>query len=347
MSIRKIDFHAQWDQTNSHLRTPLPTTAQKARKVAWNILSFCIPFIGIGRLIGYAVGCLANRMTLPASHMSAERIETAKVNYNHFWKGPLTDKNHSIRSQFSAEEHTVITPDEAALNVKLIRHKDANAATPTIIYFNGNNQLALANSIPPWIISQSIERQTPCNFVFFDYRGVGSSKGVFKGAKDLVVDGSSVVQWVRDYLQTPPSHIHFYGHSLGGAVATQTQALDPDQFIGRHLNTCSFSSSDKMIACLFGEKRFGKFINTIFKNQGYSADSAAAFQKLKGQKLVVYHPHDEVIPFAASLQNAVHHDPAIALQPRPRWESLSKELNHNAPMEWHETDGIAQFLFGR
>jgi pimeloyl-ACP methyl ester carboxylesterase len=365
MTIQRVNFQAKWNTINSHLRPEVPTTAQKVGRVAWNIFSVVIPFIGLARLMGYGIGIAANRLILPAAKfIQPTRVADAKNKFNDFWHGPITLINVLARREFNAEEHTVITPDNAALSVKLIRHRSSDSSTiPTVIYFNGNFQLAMQDP-HPWTIQKAIETNTACNFVFFDYRGVGESTGTFNAAQDLVVDGSSIVQWVREYLHTPEDQIHFYGQSLGGAVAVQTQALDPQHLTGRHINERSFASLEKMAKSIFGSGCLGKLLSWVVKNQGHSADAAAAFGKLQGQKLVVYHPHDAVIPSNASLKSEVQDRGILhCLVPKSgsvqvrlpsgememrTYASLSKQRNHNAPLEWHEgaIEGMAQFLFG-
>ena len=183
MTIQNIHFQAQWNPTNRHLQTPVSTTARKASYAVGIFFSVIVPVIGLVRWMGYCVGRLANRLTLPAAHyIKPECLAKAKVNYRVFWEGPITDKNKLERSVFTAEDHTIVTPDGAALNAKLVRHKNSNGSTPTVIYFNGNFALSMDDP-NPWLLQKSIENETPCNFVFFDYRGVGDSKGTFNAAK--------------------------------------------------------------------------------------------------------------------------------------------------------------------
>lgn len=206
-----------------------------------------------------------------------------------------------------------------------------------------------------WLCQECIKNKTICNFSFFDYRGVADSKGPFKDPKNLVVDGSSIVQFVRAHLKTPPGQIHFYGVSLGGAIAAETQALDPDRLVGRHLNERSFASSDKLIKAISGSC-LGTLLSRIVKIQGYSINTVEAFDKLKGQKLVVYHPEDQAIPYSASLQQEIQHDAVICLEPRAGRretgetyaDASRRKYHHNAPATWYEgaADRMGKFLFG-
>lgn len=346
MSIENIYFETKWNDLTIHLANPEPTTTHKVQSVALNIFSILIPPVGLIRLTNYAVSRLANRMTLPAAHLiTKERFDAAKKKFQDFWSGPLTEKNQNIRSQYTLIHQTVITPDGAALKAVCMRHNDSNPNTPTVIYFNGNFQISIET--PTWILDKAIESNTPCNLVLFDYRTVGESKGEFKEAKDLIVDGSSIVEWVKHDIGTIPSQIHFYGFSLGGAISSLTKALDPEHLTGRLINDRSFSSSAKVIEARYGSGFYGYFMNWLFTQQGYSADPAVAFRKVQGEKLIIYHPDDAIIPTKASMQYAVQHDLAIRLEAKPGFEEQSKQRHHVAPLHWHvaAVERVVEFLF--
>ncbi len=75
---------------------------------------------------------------LPSAYGNAdERREVVKErdkNFRNVWMRSGSD--------FVGESATVITPDNVSLHVKLIKHKNSNASTPTIIFFNGNKYLS-------------------------------------------------------------------------------------------------------------------------------------------------------------------------------------------------------------
>ncbi len=358
MITTPVLYQTNWDNTNIHLKAPAETWRQTALDAAYFVLSIAIPLIGIARLIGYGIGKLANRVILPAaSQISEEDRKIAKEAYESFWKGPLNFKNRETREVFSALDYTVATPDQAHLRVKYLRHKDSTSSTPTVIYFNRNMELALSE-LKPWMVEQSMQQNIPCNFVFFDYRGVGESTGNFKSTKDLIVDGTSIVQWVQTKLEVPPDKIHFYGQSLGGAIAAETQATNPTVLTGPHLNERSFSSLDQMIrsfgGCVAGMLAY------ILRDQGYSLNPGEACKKLKGPKLFVHHPHDQIIPTEASLQKEMNPNQVMTLKPKQgqailggrerafTWEQISNQFAHNAPLDWHEgaVEKMRRFLLG-
>lgn len=346
MKIENKPFQASWNESNQHLRLPDLTTALKVKRVFWNVISVCIPPIGIVRYLCYKIGQIANKMTLPAAHfLTKDHLAKEKVKFEAFWKGPITDENRLVREHFELEPYTVITPDGIPLHATLFRNKKTVEETPTIIYFCANFQLSIET--PIWPLEQAIETNSIYNFVLFDYRGVGESQGKFTSARELIIDGSSIVEWVEKYLKTPPEKIHFYGFSLGGAIASLTQALNPKKWTGRNINERSFASSDKMVSERFGKGIRAKILNYIFKAQGYSADPSEAFKKLIGPKMVIYHPQDRVIPDPASMQTTVHHSNTICLIPKTEHKEEAIKISHIAPLSWHEgaLEAMIQFLY--
>lgn len=346
MTIESICFEANWNETTIHLASPEPTTQDKVRRAVFNIFSVLLPPLGIARLLNYGIDCFANRVSLPSAHyISKTHFERATKQFNEFWEGPITEKNEALRKNYTLIRGTVITPDKSALKAVCMQYKDSTPETPTVIYFNGNFQLGIET--PTWILSKSIEAHCPCNFVLFDYRGVGASTGAFKGAKDLVIDGSSIVEWVKQKIGIKTHQIHFYGFSLGGAISSLTKALDPTHLTGRLINDRSFSSSHKVLEARYGSGMFGRMVNWLFAKHGYSADAMAAFQEASGEKMVIYHPDDAIIPTEASMQYAVHHNLAIRLEPKPGFEEQSRENHHVTPLHWYDTaiERVVEFLF--
>lgn len=326
----EIPFEAVWLDTTLELKTPTMTTAEKVGCVACALISYVYPIIAFACLAGWGFSRLANRIArskmLPIAYEPLnERQLHAKKDFENFFNSQTT---------FELHPQTVITPDGARLSAMWVKDTRADEHTPTMIYFNCNFQVY--QEFHTRLITESINSGTPCHFVLFNYRGVDDSTGTLQSGNDLVIDGSSIVQWVRSQIKTPPDRIHFCGLSLGGAIALMTQALDPE-LTGRNINYNSFSSSTKILSALYGDGLAGRLANYIFEWQGYSADPAAAFGKIRGEKLILVNPDDMVIPHEASLQNEVHHDNVLELKPMAEYMDLSKELGHHAaPIEWHE-----------
>lgn len=354
MTAENIQFKAEWTLKNRHLETPTFTLAEKVAGLALVIFLGLLPLYGLvlgaSYLLSWGASQITNRIasskTLPSAHPPTEE-ETkvricAKLAFEALWKGPLG-------KHFEPIYQTIITPDGAQLQAVWIKHKKATKDTPTLIYFPGNFQIF--QQFPDWPFHKSIETNTPCHFVLFNYRGVDGSTGFVRNSKDLTLDGDAVVQCIRKVIGTRPENILFYGLSLGGAVALETQALDPDTFTGRTVNHNSFASSNKMIALLFNTWPFKQLATWAFSWQGYSANPAEAFKKLKGEKLIVVNFEDGIIPPTATLQTEVQHDNVLILEPEDQFKDESEKVwrHHAAPLEWHKgaIDRVWDFLFGR
>ncbi|HSX13805.1 MAG TPA: CocE/NonD family hydrolase [Chlamydiales bacterium] len=344
MSIENICFETSWNDSTIHLA---PQAARdRITQIAIDVFSILFPPLGIARLVNYAVVDFANRLALPAAqNMRVDHVYKAVKNFYSYWNGPIKEENRFIRENYHLVEQTVLTPDKVAIKAICLQHNDCAPDMPTVIYFNGNFQLCIET--PTWILEESLKNGSPCNLVLFDYRGVGESLGQFKRTNDLVIDGYSVVEWVREKIGTRPENIHFYGFSLGGAIATLTKALDPECLTGRLINDRSFSSSDRVLNHRYGF--LGKLLHYIFDYNGYSADVSANFAKVSGEKMVIYHPDDDVIPFDAGMHLMNQQDELICLQPKPTLVEESKAYNHVAPLNWHETavERVMDFLFPR
>jgi hypothetical protein len=338
MTVQKIHFQARWDDTNKHLET-VPPGALSLRVRIQNLVYSLFTITPI------ITGMIANRALLPP--VALVHLTLSKKKFETFWFGPITEENRKIREHFTVETKSIATPDGAVLHVFWVRHKEATPESSTIVYFNGRAQLATAER-NRWLLEQSIEHGIPYNFVFFDYRGIGESTGTFRAAKDLVIDGSTVIQWVREHLHVPADQIHFYGYSLGGAVSVATKALDAEHLTGRLVNERSFATFEKVIQSWF--RFLGRGSTLLAKmvySQGYRLDVDVPWKILQGKKLVVYHPKDPIIPASAGLYQIVSGDEVLLLEAKPEHQILTRFLPHNAPLDWFSTAGrITDFLFG-
>lgn len=289
-------FYAQWKSLPASLRPPVLTTAQKVWRILWNILSVLIPIIGLTRLAAYGAAVLSRRLLLPAAYYSAE--------FKEMWEQQFQCICRFRSSDFEVVPTQVVTPDGAALSTTLFRHRKGNEATPVVIDFQGNASLKGMGSWD-WILQDSIDKNIPVNLVVFDYRSVGKSTGTFTRPKDLVVDGSSIVDWIRTVMKTPDDRINLYGMSLGGAVAVKTMAAD-ERLTGWIVNERSFSSLETLIRAWASHlswflKPLVPIVIWTLKNQDLELDAAADMEKLKARKLVVYHAADPVVLYRGSM----------------------------------------------
>ncbi len=343
-----------WDQANKDLVTPKETTWQKANRVVITLLSVLIFPIGIALLINHFVYRYLKNLLLPvvARFSPSGYLKEVEKQFNRFWQGPKRieteeDKLHEeLCNTFSKESHIVITPDGAELNVILFRHqKSTGSSIPTIIYFSPNLAIGCEGKI--WPLRASIKRNAPCNLVLFDYRSVGNSKGTpFKKAKDFITDGTSIVQWVHNYLQTPADKIGFYGYSLGGAVATLTKArgvvnhenlqgdgAPVEKLTGPLLVDRSFKSITALSNVHYGKGPIGWLVRKFIEHHNLSLDPGKAVPFVEGPKLALYHSQDQLIPKKSSLKKAFKRSETYKLGAIPEYTmEVPPDYLHSAPL---------------
>ena len=226
----------------------------------------------------------------------------------------------SIKLQANHGDFTkeIITPDQVHLTAHIHVKEEAAVNTPTVIMFN---PLGANDGVHSKLKDELSKRN--CNVVTFDYRGYGSTRR----AEDLVVDGESVYQYVTKELGIQSDKVHFYGYSLGGAIAAQVKALHPES-AGKYVGDRPFRSVFSLITekccieklgCLI--KKITSFISAIFIAYpvyllGWEWDGSKALTQLKGDKRVVYHPNDWLIPCKASLASLCPADKRVSLNPK-------------------------------
>lgn len=330
MTIAPISIRTKWEDLPVTVRPPLLTTCQKIGRVVWNILSVIIPVIGLFRLIAYGLGVLARKVILPSTRINEEDKTEAKARF--------TQICQLLNPHYEIIPHTIYTPDGAALDATLFRHRQADAGTPTSIYFQPNLALKESGSAS-WLHVEALRRQTPSNFVVFNYRSVGNSTGTFAKSGDLLVDGASVVHWVKSFTQV--DKIHLYGYSLGGAVALKTMAADHN-LTGTIVNERSFSSLEDWIRAQPLNCIIKAFAIWILKNQEMELNVADDLQKLKGRLLVVFHRQDPVIPYEASLARKTPNERVYELNP-----AVESDNHHCLHLQQYPgaKERVANFVF--
>jgi pimeloyl-ACP methyl ester carboxylesterase len=228
-------------------------------------------------------------------------------NESQFHPSPLLTRNYG---SFTKE---IITPDQVHLTAHVHVVREANSDTPTVLLFNplGRND-SVHDEFKKILVKQirknGIVYKQRCNVITFNYRGFGSTWR----AEDLVVDGESIYQYAIGELGTNKDKVHFYGLSLGGALAAQVKALHPESE-GKYVGDRTFKSVFSLITekCCIKSlgplvKKITSLISAIFIAfpvylLGWEWDGNRALARLKGDKRVVYHPNDCLIPFEASL----------------------------------------------
>lgn len=97
------------------------------------------------------------------------------------------------------------------------------AAPDVVLYLHGNSggmdvNLNHANRFQRWGLS----------VLLIDYRGFGLSTGAFPSEQQVYQDAETAWQYLVHTRQIAPHRIIIYGHSLGGAIATELASRHPE-----------------------------------------------------------------------------------------------------------------------
>lgn len=318
-------YNAHWEP---HFAPKQKTLIEKIKTFVWNLFSL-LPFIGLPRLINYSLTRLAFRVILPAASLDKKFVAKQKEGFENRWYGEIPkDKRFiaTLRKHYTPKPYQVKTPDGALLSATFFKNTSANNDTPTLLFFQPNGTTYYSDIYCRFLLDAAIQKKS-VNFAFFDYRGVGDSKGTAYKTKDLLVDGASIFQWLTKQLQIPENKIFFYGRSLGGAIAVETAALAPEKFIGPLVNERSLSRIEDMIDVY----NLPNFLKTFIRNNDLALNPADSLEKLTGEKLVAFEPQDPVIPYSASLY---WHTRDKASYQAVRLLSLEPKIDaHNSPLE--------------
>lgn len=110
------------------------------------------------------------------------------------------------------------------------------SARHLVIIFNSNNENARSMPYINRLTDKMLERlnyngDTPTDFLFFNYRGVGSSDPCpIHNAQDLITDGFIAFDWAKNWSlehNVDLSHITLYGNSIGASIATAVATKNP------------------------------------------------------------------------------------------------------------------------
>lgn len=253
-------------------------------------------------------------------------------------KKAFEERCESLPDYYTHRFEKISTEDGETLKSCVFQLKGSTPETPTVILFSPNAETVLTDDVVFEfldVIAKANDPKFRCNFVTFNYRGVEGSTGRFLFGKDLLKDGKAVIKWVRENLYTEPHQIHFYGRSLGGAVAALTHEALPE-ITGRQVSVCCFSSLAAVI-----DARAPKWLSGSIKKliAPYELLAEEASSKIQGKQLIVYYPKDTVIPETARLHANITGVQEIALAHQNGKEEYFLQEGHNVDLAWCQLKG--------
>lgn len=145
----------------------------------------------------------------------------------------------------------------------------------------------------------------PALFVF-NPRGVGHSKGDPNG-KTLALDVYSTFRYLVDVQKIDPNDIVIFGHSLGGGYGAEGAKLIQEEYPDRKIQFVSHNSFRDLLSLL--QKKLKSIFFPIAKkcvqDHDWQLDSINALRSLKGEKMIIVNPADQMIEYQASLYKGV------------------------------------------
>lgn len=131
-------------------------------------------------------------------------------------------------------------------------------------------------------------RLVKCNVFIVEYRGYGRSTGS-ASESGLQVDAQTALEYLHNRTDIDTSKIFVFGRSLGGAVAVDLAARNPDRLAALVVEN-SFTSVPDMIDIVLPFLRYFKFLS---RNQWSSLEKIA---DIKMKTLLLSGRLDELIP---------------------------------------------------
>jgi len=280
MKVNHISFQANWTKENIHLR---PTSFDKFKSVVF-----------------YPLLSIARSNILLTTKYDKKTVEDFRKKHFTLWHQPIAHCNNPLRETFEAFPVEITTPDGCKLVATFYKHKQLSRNSPLTIVHQPNATLA-KEGVYDWLLTESQLRNAPMNFLAFDYRGCGESKGRADFAKNLIMDAESVYQFATIYLGVSKNDVHHFGYSLGGGVSAELKRLHPDN-TGKYISDRSFSSIKRTVQC-----HAGKILARLVKLLGWDLNAKVSFPFVNNYRtMVLFHPDDPVIPYSASLAEAAN-----------------------------------------
>lgn len=298
-------------------------------------------------LIGYLVICAylyirqAHFIFFPVVGL-AETPADRNLAYEDVWLTPVSATNAENRSRF-APRFRILSPTQSEATERdrihgwwmpsatHSEHSDLHTTQvvpDVVLYLHGNSggvdvNLNHAARFQRWGLS----------VLLIDYRGYGLSTGPFPSEQQVYQDAETAWQYLVNTRKIAPHRIVIYGHSLGGAIATELASRHPDA--ARLIVESSFTSIEAM-ANVRGRYRLIP-VNFILHQR---FDSIQKVPSLEMPTLFIHGLQDTEIPYQMSEQ-------LYQSAPEPKQLWLAPDAGHADTASLYETeyrDRIRQFI---
>jgi hypothetical protein len=240
-----------------------------------------LPLVTLAGAVVAAVYCLFNNITF--KNLVAKTLGLPALSLD---KNQLSQERRAIDN---SNQVWVITEDRIRLNGLKVLHKDN--PKKWVVFMNGNRGAYETNYSSILHMSSQIK----ANILCVNYRGVGQSEGFCNSSKEIVLDGSAMVQYLLDQ-GVEQKDIIVYGYSLGGGVGAQVVALEKFKDV-RFISDRSFSSLYIAIKTFFWIPVYKHIIAYLVKKNWGDLDSFGALKDLTDRVKIIVTPQDYLIGF--------------------------------------------------
>jgi len=308
-----IFFEAQWPKSHN---PSLKGLAHKIARFAWDLISVVIFPIGLIRI---AIKWLKNkvlRLVVPGNidkdlhlvHFKStwqwiKAICQFLYNSENFKIDRDLDGKELLRRNRGHPLH-LTTPDKVQLDGAFYPGKIANKA---IIYATGNSG-QWENDTPRLgeILKSGV------SVVVVNPRGVGKNKD-HRSEAGYALDTYAAYEFLIKQQKIDPNNIVLVGFSKGGAYGTCGAAMIQEEYPDKKIkaiNINSYANLQQVVETVLDGrgllKWIGRIAATVLRLNLYPK---AAWDKLKGEKWIIYNPHDQLISKPVSLYRAVKENP--------------------------------------
>ncbi|MBS0629599.1 MAG: hypothetical protein JSS30_05165 [Verrucomicrobia bacterium] len=342
-NLSPIFFEAKWPTKHN---PALKSLAHKVTRFVWDLISVIIFPIGLIRI---GLKWLKNkilRVIVPGNidkdlhlvHFKTtwdwvKAICLFLANSNHF-KIDRDADGKELLNRFNGHPLTLKTPDNVVLDGAFFPGKIQDKA---IIYAPGNSgQWENLTSRLQELLSLNT------SLVVINPRGVGKNKG-HRSEEGYALDTYAAFDFLINERKIDPNKIVQVGFSMGGGYGACGAALTQEQYPDKKINAVNINSyadlQKEVEEVLKGRgllKLIGRLAAQIFR---LNLNPKAAWDKLKGEKVILYNPDDDVIPKVVSLYKAVKLDP-VGTTKALKLHRGGTDSEHNRPFDPEESTAL-------
>lgn len=224
------------------------------------------------------------------------------------YKADLSEWGNALLAKHNGTRVHLQTPDHLAIEGAFFETKGADR----VVMVAGGNGTQWETQ-ERWI---EILKPLGVSVMLLNPRGLGSSNAK-RDPQGWALDFYTGCKYLIKEKGYDPNLVLPLGFSMGGATATRGAALVQEEYPEKNIpcmNLCSFSHLTKEVDAIM-KGALGKAAYLGFRALRIDMPVKEKWDTLKGEKVVMYKPHDEVIPFKASMAKAIGDDNSARVIP--------------------------------